>query len=309
MPPLRPWGRPPLLPSTSWDPLCARRAQTPAPWSLIRVPGLSPYAPNSWTRCVPADVHCPSWSLNRRWASAPVLWGLWPPPRDPRGCSAEHPSPPSLVLDLVILPGLMVTHGDCRQRIPGRLMDRGAEAPPRSPACLGSLPGPGTGDPEACLPAWPCPGSYLGVEEQRGRPQVLLLQDSHGVCHLPLLYPAGRQHRGLRTPPGCLVLGRAGAHVPHQPGAGPRLQCAPDGGGCRHRAHLTASRPPARMLAALPPHAPHHHARFRTPAGLPGVHHPPSGRPGASCGCHMGSTEKLTMAAGEDYSRIFSRCW
>lgn len=52
-------------------------------------------------------------------------------------------------------------------------------------------------------PAWPPRGSYLGVEEQRGRPQVFLLQDSHGVRHLPLLYPAGQQHRGLRTSPSC----------------------------------------------------------------------------------------------------------
>lgn len=49
-------------------------------------------------------------------------------------------------------------------------------------------------------------GSYLGVEQQWGRPQVLLFQDSHGVCHLPLFYPAGQQHRGLHTPQSHLLL-------------------------------------------------------------------------------------------------------
>lgn len=43
--------------------------------------------------------------------------------------------------------------------------------------------------------------SHLGGEEQRRRPQVLLLQDAHGARHLPLLHPAGQQHAGLRTPP------------------------------------------------------------------------------------------------------------
>lgn len=50
-------------------------------------------------------------------------------------------------------------------------------------------------------PARPGP-SHLGVVEQWGRPQVPLLQDAHGARHLPLLHPAGQQHRGLRTPPG-----------------------------------------------------------------------------------------------------------
>lgn len=51
------------------------------------------------------------------------------------------------------------------------------------------------------------------MEEQWGRPQVLLLEHSHGVCHFPLFYPAGRQHRGLRTPSsspplGCMAVPR-----------------------------------------------------------------------------------------------------
>lgn len=41
---------------------------------------------------------------------------------------------------------------------------------------------------------------YLGVKKQRGGSQVLLLEGTHGVCHLPLLHPAGQQHRGLHTP-------------------------------------------------------------------------------------------------------------
>lgn len=40
---------------------------------------------------------------------------------------------------------------------------------------------------------------YLGVKKQRGGSQVLLLEGTHGVCHLPLLHPAGQQHRGLHT--------------------------------------------------------------------------------------------------------------
>lgn len=47
----------------------------------------------------------------------------------------------------------------------------------------------------------PARASHLGGEEQRRRPQVLLLQDAHGARHLPLLHPAGQQHTGLRTPP------------------------------------------------------------------------------------------------------------
>ena len=81
-------------------------------------------------------------------------------------------------------------------------------------------------------PAWPPRGSYLGVEEQRGRPQVFLLQDSHGVRHLPLLYPAGQQHRGLRTSPSCPGLHRDGAHLcPTSHEAGLTWHCvSPDSG-------------------------------------------------------------------------------
>lgn len=49
---------------------------------------------------------------------------------------------------------------------------------------------------------WQCPCSYLGVKKQRGGSQVLLLEGTHGVCHLPLLHPAGQQHRGLHTSQG-----------------------------------------------------------------------------------------------------------
>lgn len=57
-------------------------------------------------------------------------------------------------------------------------------------------------------------GPYLGVEEQWGRPQVLLLKGSHRVGHLPLLHPAGQQHRGLRTPPSGPALGGEGLWPP-----------------------------------------------------------------------------------------------
>lgn len=43
------------------------------------------------------------------------------------------------------------------------------------------------------------PCFYLGVKKQRGGSQVLLLEGTHRVRHLPLLHPAGQQHRGLRT--------------------------------------------------------------------------------------------------------------
>lgn len=74
--------------------------------------------------------------------------------------------------------------------------------PPAETACLGSPSGDHTPLPSP-HPGLACHGSYLGVEEQWGRPQILLLQDSHGVGHLPLLYPAGQQRRGLRTSPSC----------------------------------------------------------------------------------------------------------
>lgn len=97
-------------------------------------------------------------------------------------------------------------------------------------------------------------GSYLGVEEQWGWPQVLLFQGSHGVWHLPLLYPAGQQHRGLRTQ-------RAPARllpVPHRSRGG-----RPHHSGLASPAHLMAVRtsmtqPPYCLcdLLAGPSHAP-----------------------------------------------------
>ena len=50
--------------------------------------------------------------------------------------------------------------------------------------CLGLVAGPGW----TSGSRWP----YLGVEEQRGWPQVLFLKGSHRVGHLPLLHPAGQ---------------------------------------------------------------------------------------------------------------------
>lgn len=68
--------------------------------------------------------------------------------------------------------------------------------------CLGLVAGPGW----TSGSRWP----YLGVEEQRGWPQVLFLKGSHRVGHLPLLHPAGQQHRGLRTPLSSPALGGEG---------------------------------------------------------------------------------------------------
>lgn len=58
------------------------------------------------------------------------------------------------------------------------------------------------------------PCFYLGVKEQRGGSQVLLLEGTHRVCHLPLLHPAGQQHRGLRTPTHSQTIAR-GASATH----------------------------------------------------------------------------------------------
>lgn len=74
------------------------------------------------------------------------------------------------------------------------------ERPRASHWQVGRLP-PASGSCPLLAPH-PAPGpAHLGVEEQRGRPQELLLQDAHGVRHLPLLHPAGRQRPGY-VPPG-----------------------------------------------------------------------------------------------------------
>lgn len=64
------------------------------------------------------DAHGPSESLRCGSASAPMVWGLCPPPRDPQGCPTEHHPPSSPVLALLTLFGLVVTRRGCRERTP-----------------------------------------------------------------------------------------------------------------------------------------------------------------------------------------------
>lgn len=172
-------------------------ASTP-PWVS---PIHSPYGPNVWicsiraaAHCCRGDVHYPSqpWVEGGTHGQCPWLLPRAPPPRT------------------TLLPHLSgpVSSSPASQGWVG-VQRWEAET------CLGLVAGPGW----TSRSHWP----YLGVEEQRGWPQVLFLKGSHRVGHLPLLHPAGQQHRGLRTPLSGPALGGEGPWslpllppVPHQ---------------------------------------------------------------------------------------------
>ena len=218
--PLQPRGRAVPLPRTPWDPLgslplplllfCSLPLPPAlfllcwsfllsAPISLVPERLLAPHLPGSLLFILPT-AHMFGYVPSELQPTAAGGTFTTPSSRGSRGASVGQcpwlllKAPPPRTTLLPHLSG-PVSSSPTSQ---GWVGVQGWEAE----TCLGLVVGPGW----TSGSRWP----YLGVEEQRGWPQVLFLKGSHRVGHLPLLHPAGQQHRGLRTPLSSPALGGEG---------------------------------------------------------------------------------------------------